>query len=282
MGGGAAFEIILTAILAAVTGGAGAVASIASKARHITQFKKLGELLVDFAKASKKLAAHAKEKAKRAAKTAKQSFDDLKTDMDANHGKGEKPKGDVNSSLPSDARLTPKRQRPEPDNWKSYKTHGIDTPAMSSPEGRAMVEDYMAQGIEKPEAIRYTETNLRSGNTPPKPVQLSQGDKLYKLVPENSLPGENSAFFATETEVNKLKGLSYDDISDQLGIPLESQQTNKFDVVEVTALESVTVYQSKIAPTTQCGYRQPGGGTQTLILNRSVFSPPVTTGIKLP
>ncbi|UTA46845.1 TNT domain-containing protein [Simiduia sp. 21SJ11W-1] len=83
MGGGAAFEIILTAILAAVSGGVGAVASMGSKARHMTKFKKLGELLVDFAKASKQLAAHTKARAKQAAKAAKKSFDDLKTDMDA-------------------------------------------------------------------------------------------------------------------------------------------------------------------------------------------------------
>ncbi|UTA46849.1 hypothetical protein L1F30_11825 [Simiduia sp. 21SJ11W-1] len=92
MGGGAAFEIILTAILAALTGGVGAVASMASKARHMTKFKKLGELLVDFAKASKQLAAHTKARAKQAAKAAKKSFDDLKTDMDAPVQKGERPK----------------------------------------------------------------------------------------------------------------------------------------------------------------------------------------------
>ncbi|UTA46847.1 hypothetical protein L1F30_11815 [Simiduia sp. 21SJ11W-1] len=92
MGGGAAFEIILTAILAAVTGGVGAVASMASKARHMTKFKKLGELLVDFAKASKQLASHTKARAKQAAKAAKKSFDDLKTDMDAPVQKGERPR----------------------------------------------------------------------------------------------------------------------------------------------------------------------------------------------
>ncbi len=92
-GGAAVFEIALTAILAALTGGVGAVASIASKARHVTKFKKLGELLVDFAKASKKLAAHAKARAKQAAQTVAKNFDDLKTDMPAVDRKGERPKG---------------------------------------------------------------------------------------------------------------------------------------------------------------------------------------------
>ena len=90
MGGGAVFEIILTAVLAALTGGVGAVAATASKARHMTKFKKLGELFVDFAKATKRAAAYAKDRAKRAAKT--RDYGDLKTDMPAVDRKGDKPK----------------------------------------------------------------------------------------------------------------------------------------------------------------------------------------------
>ncbi|MBB3167496.1 polymorphic toxin type 46 domain-containing protein [Simiduia aestuariiviva] len=107
-GGAAVFEIALTAILAALTGGIGAVASIASKARHVTKFKKLGELLVDFAKASKKLAAHAKARAKQAAQTVAKNFDDLKTDMPAVDRKGERPKGEKVKSL-TDRELAAKK-----------------------------------------------------------------------------------------------------------------------------------------------------------------------------
>ncbi|BFM12783.1 hypothetical protein R50072_29360 [Simiduia litorea] len=91
-GGAAVFEIILTAVLAALTGGAGAIAATASKARHMTKFKKLGQLLVDFAKASKELAEHAKEQAKRAAKSVKRSFDDVKTGDSISAGATNTPK----------------------------------------------------------------------------------------------------------------------------------------------------------------------------------------------
>ncbi len=48
--GGAAFELLLAAIIAALTGGAGAVAIGASKVRHAARMKKLGELFLKLAK----------------------------------------------------------------------------------------------------------------------------------------------------------------------------------------------------------------------------------------
>ncbi|UTA46852.1 hypothetical protein L1F30_11840 [Simiduia sp. 21SJ11W-1] len=151
MGGGAAFEIILTAILAAVTGGVGAVASMASKARHMTKFKKLGELLVDFAKASKQLAAHTKARAKQAAKAAKKSFDDLKTDMDAPVQKGERPRARKNSNrvtaTSEEIRIRQARKRQHqmlednvgynisPTSWDSYPTIGRNGTFVSDSQG---------------------------------------------------------------------------------------------------------------------------------------------------
>ncbi|MFD1215813.1 RHS repeat-associated core domain-containing protein [Microbulbifer celer] len=49
MSGGAAFEIIFTLALAAVTAGAGLAASAASQTRHITKFRTVGNLLAEFA-----------------------------------------------------------------------------------------------------------------------------------------------------------------------------------------------------------------------------------------
>lgn len=76
--------------------------------------------------------------------------------------------------------------------------------------------------------------------------------------------------------------LSYDQITDRLGMPLVNQQTTRFEVFEVTAQKPTSIFQSVIAPTTQNGYNQPGGGIQSLITNRDEFSTPVTTNIKLP
>ncbi|MCE2030449.1 RHS repeat-associated core domain-containing protein [Sessilibacter corallicola] len=52
--GGGVFEIILTVILAVFTGGAGAVASMAGKARHMKHFSKVGDLVMEYAKVLKR------------------------------------------------------------------------------------------------------------------------------------------------------------------------------------------------------------------------------------
>jgi hypothetical protein len=153
---------------------------------------------------------------------------------------------------------------------------------MSTDIGREIVKAYEESGLSHSRAVDKAAELIESGVKLPKRLKLKPGDKLYKLVPEGEMPGDYSAYFATKEQVQDLEGLSYDEISDKIGIPLESQQTTKFDVVEVSAVTDVTVYQSEIAGTTQAGYSQPGGGQQTLIANRKKFTIPTSTGIKLP
>ncbi|WP_300425874.1 hypothetical protein, partial [uncultured Thalassolituus sp.] len=91
--GSGAFELILTIILAAATGGVGVVAAVGSKTALIRKFRKVGDSLSDFAKVSRKLKLQGK---KRKAKTGKADFKQLeqspvavnKTNTDgANSGK---------------------------------------------------------------------------------------------------------------------------------------------------------------------------------------------------
>jgi hypothetical protein len=112
------------------------------------------------------------------------------------------------------------------------------------------------------------------------PVEI--GNRLYKVVPEGRMPGPNSEYWATREEIDALKGLDRDQIANRLGLPLESQQVPRFDVVEIKAMHPTTTFTSKIAPTTQNGWSQAGGGIQTLVTDRSAFTPPVNTGMKLP
>ncbi|MFP6845133.1 MAG: DNA/RNA non-specific endonuclease, partial [Thalassolituus sp.] len=76
--GTAAFELILTIIMAAVTGDVGAVAAIGSKAHLIKKFQKVGDLLSDFAKATRKLKLEGK---KRKAKGNSAKFSDMEADQ---------------------------------------------------------------------------------------------------------------------------------------------------------------------------------------------------------
>ncbi|NHZ98853.1 hypothetical protein [Massilia sp. CCM 8734] len=180
--------------------------------------------------------------------------------------------------------LAPKRPRPAANGFSGpdgYMTHGIRDSPLHSDEGRKLVAAYRSQGVAPDKALKISRELMASGSTLPKAVDLAAGESLFKIVPEGNMPGPYSAFFATQDELTTMKGMSYDQISDRIGIPLESQQTLRFDVVEVKATKAVTVFESKIASTTQNGYIQPGGGIQTLITNRSAFTNPTVIG-KLP
>ena len=178
-----------------------------------------------------------------------------------------------------------KRQRPEPNGFDGpdgYKTHGIDANPLSSPVGKKMIDKLKEQGMTEDQALKKAREFIASGADMPRAIDIAPGDVLYKVVPEGQMPGKYSAYFGTEKDIASLKGLSYDQITDRLGIPLESQQTARFDVVKIVAEKPTTVFESTIARTTQNGYAQPGGDLQTIITNRGAFSDPVPTGLKLP
>ena len=179
MGGGAVFEIILTAVLAALTGGVGAVAATASKARHITKFKKLGELFVDFAKATKRAAAYAKDRAKRAAKT--RDYGDLKTDMPAVDRKGDKPAA---SDSPVAPKTNPKDVRKAADQW----------PAAKQEKFAVADKFYSDVGYEN------YDSHLRGidFDQPVEVIDVPKGSKLYQysyLDRQTGLPKVGSYFY---------------------------------------------------------------------------------------
>ena len=159
-----------------------------------------------------------------------------------------------------------------------YKTHGIVCNPLDSDAGRRLVASYTSQGMSPFEALDKASELMASGSSMPEAIALVAGDCLYKLVPAGAVPGKCSAFFATADEMSVLKGMSFDQLCDRIGFPLESQQTRRFDIYEVVAKHAITVFTSTIAGTTQNGYRQSGGGTQTMITNRSAFSVPVLIG----
>jgi hypothetical protein len=181
-----------------------------------------------------------------------------------------------------DPATPPKKTKPPPDNYKTYETHGIKENPMLSPEGRFMVKDFERKGYLHEAAVEKTAEYMGTGSTRPLANPVEVGDRLYKVVPEGGRVGPNSAYFMTESELKALKGLDADAIGSRLGLPLESQQAGRFEVLEVRATSPTIVYDAKIAPTSQNGWHQTGGGTQTLITDRSVFSAPIKTGIKIP
>lgn len=172
-------------------------------------------------------------------------------------------------------------------NWKNYSTHGLKKDPMLSPEGRRMVEEFEKKGLSRDDAIQDSMDLIKTGSSMPLANPIEIGDKFYKIIPEGGSTGPNSAFWATREEVMALQGLSYDQIADKLGVPLVSQQGVKFQVMEISAIRNGTSFTSVIAPTTELGangaiWSQSGGGLQTLLVDRSAFSSPVPTKIKIP
>ena len=174
-----------------------------------------------------------------------------------------------------------KAPKPPPDGYKTYKTHGIFENPLDSPEGRSMVKNLERQGYSQQEALDKTRELMKSGSTYPLANPLDKGDTLYKVMPEGQMPGDKSAFWATRKDIASLRGLDRDGIANRLGVPLESQQAARYDIVEITAQRPTIVHHSQIAPTTQNGWSQTAGGSQTLVTDRGSFTAPVVVG-KLP
>lgn len=172
-------------------------------------------------------------------------------------------------------------------DWKKYKTHGIKADPMKSPEGRRLVRQFEEQGMSERRAIREARNLMKTGSSMPMANPIEVGDKLYKVIPEGTSVGEKSAFWATESELHTLRGMTYDQVAEKLGLPLASQQGASFQVVEITAFRNGTSFTSVIAPTTEVGangatWSQRGGGLQTLLTDRSIFTQPKITPIKFP
>jgi len=68
-------------------------------------------------------------------------------------------------------------------------------------------------------------------------------------------------------------------LSDVFGLPASSDAA-KYSIYEIKPKGSATVFESKIAPTSELGgkFITNGGGTQTVVTDRSQFSEPKHIG----
>lgn len=268
----AVFVLLLMGIVAYLAKGRGSMADLAESVRGSKAGPRFAEWMVrneGRLKADKRIS-------ERALQATRES-----SNGNAVTTKPNNPPASKKSPEPGDTVRKPVR-KPAPDGYRSYRTHGINENPMLTPEGRGMVSQYEKQGFTRDEAILKTRQLMESGSTRPvaNPVQI--GDKFYKLVPKNSMPGRNSEFWMSKAEMDSLRGLNADQIGDCLGLPLESQQAGEFDVVQITAIHPSMSYTSRIAPTSQNGWEQSGGKVQTLVTDRSSFNAPSRTGIKFP
>lgn len=77
LSGSAAFEVLFTLVLAAVTAGAGLAVGAASQARHLAKFRKVGKLLMEFAEQAKKARQRLRRNSIKGNNGANRSFDEF-------------------------------------------------------------------------------------------------------------------------------------------------------------------------------------------------------------
>jgi len=143
--------------------------------------------------------------------------------------------------------------------------------------GTRMYESLLEKGLESDLALTITRELLESGISEPKIIKLKPGDQLYKVVPKNGgPPGEHSPYFMTKDMLDELPRATSDAAS-ILGLP---QAPESFDVYSITAKKDVEVFQSEIGPFSVNGgeHQRFGGGTQTLVTNRGLFTSPSLLG----
>lgn len=111
---------------------------------------------------------------------------------------------------------------------------------------------------------------LGSGKTVPQKVTYQQGAELFKVVKKGGVPSPTTEYWVTKTELDDLMTTGTN-IESKSGLPLGSI-ADEYDIYKITANQPASTYRSTIAPTKQRGYTTTGGATQTLVLDRSVWS----------
>ena len=120
---------------------------------------------------------------------------------------------------------------------------------------------------------------IKAGSDIPITKAFSQGDELFKIVPKEGGVTEFSPYWLTKAEWDNVKDLS--NMEQKLGLPIGSHAV-EYDVYKITANQTGNVFESTIAPTLQDGFETIGGATQTLVLDRSLWSTPVKIGVHWP
>lgn len=165
----------------------------------------------------------------------------------------------------------------------SFQTHGLSTDKVPSSIRNQLVKDLEGSfGVGG--ASKKADELINSGRSVPVPMQATAETRLYKLVAnENPLvPSGTSPYFVDAAQLQRIQqnpALA----NDMLGLPAGSQGTG-FRVYEVQPKPNATptVYQSDVATaTSKAGPAAVGNATQTLVPDRSLWTEPRLTNIRI-
>lgn len=144
-----------------------------------------------------------------------------------------------------------------------------------------MVRAFEAQGWSTDEAIFKAQDLIRTGNSLPVATPLDSTDTLFKLVPTGRGFNLDSSFWMMGDQLS-IYSQAPSKIPDAFGLPLQSN-AGAYDIYAIKPIDGAVVFQNTVAPTTQGAWIQSGGATQSLMIDRWSFTPPVKVGtIHLP
>ncbi|AQS83644.1 MAG: PAAR domain-containing protein [Acetobacter aceti] len=165
---------------------------------------------------------------------------------------------------------------------RTFKTNGVSekdaVDYLGTDEGKAYIKKLQeADPTSKFNRIeRRAIDQIRSGSSLPSSSQTSSS--MIKIVPEGNSVSPHSPFFMTEEGLQEAQA-SGKTLSNHFGLPVISE-SDVYDIYRTTPNGEVTVYTSRVAPTSELGglVTRDGGAGQTLILNRGEWSEPVKIG----
>ena len=198
--------MILTIIVAAVTGGVGVVAAIGSKAHLIKKFQKVGDLLGDFAKATRKLKLEGK---KRKAKGNNAKFSDFDIDEvqakktnahGAEDGKVSKAKEKTEKEVVLEARQRQEAMLEDnigfnvsPSDWDNYPTIGRNgsfisdrqgiTDILGNIDGKSNISISKVDALQLEQSFGLEPGSLQGG------FKIRQVDNIVDQAPRSPLEG---------------------------------------------------------------------------------------------
>jgi hypothetical protein len=148
---------------------------------------------------------------------------------------------------------------------------------MRLPDGVKMVRELEKSGLSSDKAIERAQEFISSGSTMPVARPLDITDKLVKVVPAGGSPSSSTGYWMTESEFLVLKQ-NPASMANKLGLP-PGMHADAFDVFQITPRSGALVFESTIAPTTVGGaVSTTGGAKQTIVVDRTQFTPPVKVG----
>ncbi|NGY05774.1 hypothetical protein [Solimonas terrae] len=117
---------------------------------------------------------------------------------------------------------------------------------------------------------------LNSGSGIPSVSTAEAGQSFFKLIGTDSRytsPNESTGYFMDAKTYDVIRSLPPEQIADALGLPNASPAYNAFSITPRQG-ETPLIFRSSIAPASSNGAVRYGGFQQSIIPNRSQFTPP--------